>query len=87
MFESMNSKFTEDISDIDNRVAEINLQTATFQQLLDLPKSMLADIPAAWFRQLLIKNKEFQLFYSQRACSTTLKKEFRTRNTIVASTS
>jgi hypothetical protein len=47
MFESMNSKFTEDISDIDNRVAEINLQTATFQQLLDLPKSMLADIPAA----------------------------------------
>jgi hypothetical protein len=48
VFERMNSKFEEDIADLENQIAEADVEMATFDQLLEFSKAMLVDIPTAW---------------------------------------
>jgi hypothetical protein len=44
----MNRKFEEEIAGLENQITEVNLEKATFEQLLAFSKAMLADISTAW---------------------------------------
>jgi site-specific DNA recombinase len=48
VFERMNRKFEEEIAGLENQITEVNLEKATFEQLLAFSKAMLADISTAW---------------------------------------
>jgi hypothetical protein len=67
VFERMNRKFEEEIAGLENQIAEVNLEKATFEQLLAFSKAILADIFTAWANSgYRPKNKKFKISCSQR---------------------
>jgi hypothetical protein len=48
LFERMNLKFEEDIAALENQIAEVDVEKATFEQLLEFSKATIGDISAAW---------------------------------------
>jgi site-specific DNA recombinase len=60
VFERMNGKFGEDITALENQIAEADMEKATFEQLLEFSKSMLVDISTAWAKATLDQKQRVQ---------------------------
>ena len=50
LFETMNTKFNEEIASLKEQIAGANMESATFDELWDFSKSLLVDIATAWKR-------------------------------------
>jgi hypothetical protein len=60
VFERMSLKFEEDIAALENQIAEVDVEKATFEQLLEFSKAMLVDIPTAWAMASLDQKQRVQ---------------------------
>ncbi len=60
IFDSMNSRFTEEIAALKSQIAEVKAEKATFDELLAFSKSMLVDIPTAWGRAEINQKQRVQ---------------------------
>jgi hypothetical protein len=71
-FDEMNEEFDKKIARLTNKVADLEAERATFDELLAFTKTMLVNIPMAWACASLDQKQRVQKVFSQRGfCTTT----------------